>query len=28
VQQLGGGACHTGSYSCFYRRFGEPSGTG
>jgi phosphoribosyl-AMP cyclohydrolase len=25
VQQLGNGACHTGEYSCFFRRFGEPS---
>ncbi len=25
VQQLGKGACHTGEYSCFHRRFGEPS---
>jgi phosphoribosyl-AMP cyclohydrolase len=25
VQQLGNGACHTGEYTCFYRRFGEPS---
>lgn len=22
VEQLGKGACHTGHYSCFYRRFG------
>jgi phosphoribosyl-AMP cyclohydrolase len=22
VQQLGKGACHTGEYSCFFRRFG------
>jgi phosphoribosyl-AMP cyclohydrolase len=22
VQQLGKGACHTGNYSCFFRRFG------
>jgi phosphoribosyl-AMP cyclohydrolase len=22
VEQLGGGACHTGEYSCFFRRFG------
>ena len=27
VQQLGGGACHTGSYTCFSRRFGESRGT-
>ncbi len=26
VEQQGAGACHTGSYSCFYRAFGpEPS---
>jgi len=25
VQQLGGGACHTGEYTCFFRRFGESS---
>ena len=25
VQQLGKGACHTGNFSCFFRRFGEPS---
>lgn len=23
VQQEGGGACHTGEYSCFYRPFGQ-----
>ena len=23
VEQEGKGACHTGNYSCFYRRFGE-----
>ncbi len=23
VEQEGAGACHTGNYSCFYRRFGE-----
>jgi len=23
VEQEGGGACHTGNFSCFYRRFGE-----
>jgi phosphoribosyl-AMP cyclohydrolase/phosphoribosyl-ATP pyrophosphohydrolase/phosphoribosyl-AMP cyclohydrolase len=23
VEQEGEGACHTGAYSCFYRRFGE-----
>lgn len=23
VEQVGRGACHTGSYSCFYRQFGE-----
>ena len=22
VEQVGGGACHTGEYSCFFRRFG------
>jgi phosphoribosyl-AMP cyclohydrolase len=27
VEQEGGGACHTGEPSCFYRRFG-PSGEG
>ena len=26
VQQDGAGACHTGSYSCFFRSFGTPSG--
>jgi phosphoribosyl-AMP cyclohydrolase len=26
VEQRGNGACHTGAYSCFYRRFGEPDG--
>jgi phosphoribosyl-AMP cyclohydrolase len=24
VDQQGKGACHTGAYSCFFRRFGEP----
>ncbi len=24
VEQEGGGACHTGAFSCFYRSFGEP----
>lgn len=24
VDQHGGGACHTGEYSCFFRRFGAP----
>ncbi len=31
VEQRGGGACHTGAYSCFWRRFGpaaEPPGSG
>ena len=23
VEQKGNGACHTGAYSCFFRRFGE-----
>ncbi len=23
VDQHGGGACHTGAFSCFFRRFGE-----
>lgn len=23
VQQLGGGACHTGAYTCFHRPFGD-----
>jgi len=23
VEQEGNGACHTGAYSCFFRRFGE-----
>ncbi|MEP7115760.1 MAG: hypothetical protein ABI862_21020 [Ilumatobacteraceae bacterium] len=23
VEQEGKGACHTGAYSCFFRRFGE-----
>lgn len=23
VDQHGGGACHTGAYSCFFRRFGD-----
>jgi phosphoribosyl-AMP cyclohydrolase len=27
VQQLGNGACHTGEYTCFFRRFGESSGS-
>ena len=26
VEQEGAGACHTGAYSCFYRRFGADSG--
>lgn len=25
VEQEGGGACHTGEYSCFFRSFGEPA---
>jgi len=25
VEQEGGGACHTGEYSCFYRAFGNES---
>ncbi len=25
VEQLGGGACHTGARSCFFRRFGPDS---
>ena len=25
VEQEGDGACHTGAYSCFFRRFGTPS---
>lgn len=25
VEQEGAGACHTGSYSCFFRRFGDDS---
>ena len=25
VEQEGKGACHTGSYSCFFRAFGEPA---
>jgi phosphoribosyl-AMP cyclohydrolase len=24
VDQRGDGACHTGEYSCFFRRFGDP----
>ncbi len=24
VEQEGGGACHTGAFSCFFRSFGEP----
>jgi phosphoribosyl-AMP cyclohydrolase len=24
VEQRGNGACHTGAYSCFFRRFGGP----
>jgi phosphoribosyl-AMP cyclohydrolase/phosphoribosyl-ATP pyrophosphohydrolase/phosphoribosyl-AMP cyclohydrolase len=26
VEQEGGGACHTGARSCFYRAFGPPAG--
>ena len=26
VEQQGAGACHTGSYSCFFRSFGAPAG--
>ncbi len=26
VEQEGGGACHTGEYSCFYRPFGPAAG--
>ncbi len=25
VEQEGGGACHTGAFSCFFRRFGDDS---
>jgi phosphoribosyl-AMP cyclohydrolase len=28
VDQDGGGACHTGNYSCFYRSFGGSAATG
>ncbi len=28
VAQEGNGACHTGAYSCFFRRFGEGEPTG
>lgn len=28
VDQDGGGACHTGNYSCFYRSFGSPAPAG
>jgi phosphoribosyl-AMP cyclohydrolase/phosphoribosyl-ATP pyrophosphohydrolase/phosphoribosyl-AMP cyclohydrolase len=27
VEQEGGGACHTGERSCFYRAFGPPAGS-
>ncbi len=28
VRQDGGGACHTGAYSCFFRRFGSERSDG
>jgi phosphoribosyl-AMP cyclohydrolase len=27
VEQAGGGACHTGARTCFFRRFGEEGGS-
>jgi phosphoribosyl-AMP cyclohydrolase/phosphoribosyl-ATP pyrophosphohydrolase/phosphoribosyl-AMP cyclohydrolase len=27
VEQEGKGACHTGNYSCFFRKFGEGEST-